>query len=132
MTNAIRVLGAACSLILVSACSSIVDGHSQKLTFESNPAGADCTLTRHGEVIGKFTTPSQLTVTKTKYDIDVVCKKDGYEDATDHVKSDVAAATFGNIIIGGGVGWFIDSATGADNKYQEVNVITFTTASSTK
>lgn len=26
-------------------------------------------------------------------------------------------ATFGNIILGGGVGWIIDSASGADNKY---------------
>lgn len=28
-----------------------------------------------------------------------------------------AGATFGNIVLGGGIGWAIDSASGADNKY---------------
>lgn len=31
--------------------------------------------------------------------------------------SGVAGATVGNIILGGGIGWAIDSAAGADNKY---------------
>jgi hypothetical protein len=25
--------------------------------------------------------------------------------------------TFGNIVVGGGIGWAIDSSTGSDNKY---------------
>ncbi len=33
------------------------------------------------------------------------------------VESDVAAMTFGNIILGGGIGVVIDSASGASNKY---------------
>jgi len=106
------------SLVMLGACSSIVDGHSQTLTFQSNPEGAECTVNRNGTSIGKLTTPGQLRVDKTKYDIHVVCKKDGYEDATHFIKSGVAGATFGNIILGGGIGWIIDSATGADNKYQ--------------
>jgi hypothetical protein len=32
-------------------------------------------------------------------------------------KSGAAGATFGNIVLGGGIGWAIDSATGSDNKY---------------
>lgn len=111
-------------LLCLSACSSIVDGHTQTLTFHSNPDGAECTVNRNGGVIGRFTTPSQLLVEKTKYDLHVVCKKDGYEDTTHFIKSDVAGATFGNIILGGGIGWLVDSATGADNKYQEMNVVT--------
>jgi len=31
----------------------------------------------------------------------------------------MAAGTFGNIIAGGVIGWGVDSATGADNKYPE-------------
>ncbi|MGE0424964.1 MAG: SHOCT domain-containing protein, partial [Reyranellaceae bacterium] len=30
------------------------------------------------------------------------------------------------IILGGGIGWAIDSASGADNKYQEVTTVTLT------
>ena len=33
------------------------------------------------------------------------------------VESDVAAMTFGNIILGGGIGVVIDAASGASNKY---------------
>lgn len=124
--KSVRPGAALAALLLLPACSSIVDGHSQTLTFHSNPTGAECTLNRNGGMLGKLTTPGQLRVDKTKYDIHVVCTKEGYEDTPHFIKSDVAAATFGNIILGGGIGWFIDSATGADNKYQEMNVITLT------
>jgi hypothetical protein len=37
--------------------------------------------------------------------------------------SGVAGSTFGNIVAGGLVGWGIDSASGADNKYESpVNI----------
>lgn len=39
------------------------------------------------------------------------------------VKSEIQDATWGNIILGGGIGWAVDSASGADNKYAEyVNI----------
>jgi hypothetical protein len=120
------VAATAKSLMALGACSSIVDGHSQTLTFHSNPTGAKCTLNRNGAPIGIVTTPAQFRVDKTKYDIHVVCKKEGYEDTPHFIKSEVAGATFGNIILGGGIGWIVDSATGADNKYQKMNVITLT------
>ena len=53
------------ALLLLPACASITEGHTQKLTVSSNPVGAECTLTRNGEVIAKVTTPGQLLVDKT-------------------------------------------------------------------
>jgi hypothetical protein len=38
--------------------------------------------------------------------------------ATFYNHSGAAGATFGNILLGGGIGWAIDSATGSDNKYE--------------
>lgn len=102
----------------LSACSSIVEGTSQELVVNTNPAGADCALKREGNVIGRINpTPGAVTIKKTKHDITVVCNKKGYEEATYFNKSDAAGATVGNIILGGGIGWAIDSASGADNKY---------------
>lgn len=69
---------------------------------------------RIGEVAN---TPGSILVQKTKHDISVVCIKDGYQQATYFNKSGVAGATFGNIILGGGIGWIVDSASGSDNKY---------------
>ena len=121
-----RVLGP-CSLVLAlmaGGCSSIIEGTSQTLSFASNPSGAECTLNRNGMAIGSVRTPGGLTVKKTKYDINLVCRKDGYQDATAFLNSDVAGATAGNILLGGGIGWAIDSASGADNKYTEHTTVT--------
>jgi hypothetical protein len=62
-------------------------------------------------------TPGTVLIRKTKYDIRTECAKSGFYKSVYHNKPGASAATLGNIIIGGGIGWAIDSATGADNKY---------------
>lgn len=107
------------AMVLLAGCSTIVEGRSQRLSVNTNPPGATCELTRNGESLGKVDpTPGSITVEKTKYDIMLACSKEGYETASYVNHSDVAGATVGNIILGGGVGWAIDSATGSDNKYE--------------
>ncbi len=106
------------SLVALSACSTIIEGRNQEILINTNPPGASCTLTRNGVIIGTVApTPSSILIEKTKYDITVKCTKDGYQEASYFNKSGVAAATVGNIILGGGIGWAVDSATGSDNKY---------------
>lgn len=118
MRKSFNLLGIVALGVALSACSSVIEGTSQTLFINTNPAGATCTLNRNGEVIGRVSdTPNSIVVQKTKHNINVVCSKEGYEDATYFNKSDAAGATFGNIILGGGIGWAIDSASGADNKY---------------
>lgn len=108
----------AAAAIGVSACSSIVEGTSQQILVNTTPSGADCTLEREGFTIGKVNpTPGSALVDKTKHDITIKCTKDTFHESTYINESDVAGATFGNILIGGGIGWIIDSASGADNKY---------------
>jgi hypothetical protein len=58
-------------------------------------------------------------VRKTKDDILLACNKEGYQPSSQYLHSGMAAGTFGNIIAGGVIGWGVDSATGADNKYPE-------------
>ena len=119
-----RLTLAMLSAITLSGCSSIVSGTSEQLTINSNPPQAVCVLEREGLPIGQVTTPGGLNVTRTKHNIQIKCTKDGYEPATAFLKSDVNGATFGNILIGGGIGWAIDSAAGADNNYQEITTVT--------
>lgn len=122
-----RSASLAAALVLfgsLGACSSIVEGTSQEIVVNTNPGGADCALIREGIVIGRVNpTPGAVTIKKTKHDITIKCDKDGFEQATYFNKSGAAGATFGNIILGGGIGWAIDSASGADNKYDSpVNI----------
>ena len=111
-------------LCMLSGCYSIIEGTSQEIMVNTNPGGADCTLERQGQVIARIEeTPASTTIKKTKYDITIKCNQDGYQEATYLNHSGAAGATFGNIIAGGGIGWAVDSAAGADNKYDSpVNI----------
>lgn len=115
------------AVLLLAGCASIVEGTSQTLTINTSPDGADCQLVREGRVIGRINpTPGSVVVEKTKHDINVECTKKGYQKISFINESGSEGATWGNVILGGGVGWAIDSASGADNKYQEIMNITLT------
>lgn len=112
-----RLYGLLCAAAL-GGCSSVIEGTSQEILVNTNPPGANCAFEREGNVIARVAqTPGGATIKKTKHDITLRCAKDGYQDATYLNHSGAAGATFGNIILGGGIGWAIDSASGADNKY---------------
>ena len=104
--------------VALAGCSSILEGTSQEIVVNTNPSAADCGFYRNGAKIGEVaSTPGTALIKKTKYDLTVLCVKQGYQQTTYLNHSGVAGATFGNILLGGGVGWAIDSASGADNKY---------------
>lgn len=114
----LRAITSLACLAALVGCSSIIEGTSQDIALNTNPAGANCGIYRQGLRIAEVTnTPGSALVKKTKYDITVLCIKDGYQQATYMNHSGSAGATFGNIVAGGLIGWGIDSASGADNKY---------------
>ena len=105
--------------ILATGCSTIIEGRSQQLTVNTNPPNASCKLLRQNISVGTINpTPGSAYIEKTKHDITVECTKEGYQKATFINHSGTAGATFGNIVAGGLIGWGVDSATGADNKYE--------------
>ena len=107
--------------VCLSGCASIVSGTSQEIKVVTNPPGANCQFVREGSVIARVdNTPGGVTIKKTKHDITLKCNKEGYQEATYLNHSGADGATFGNIILGGGIGWAIDSASGSDNKYDGV------------
>ena len=101
-----------------SACASIVEGTDQSVTVQTTPSGASCELKRDGEVIGVVNpTPGTVTVDKSKNDIAVICKKEGYQDASGAFSSDFQGMTFGNILFGGLIGVAVDASSGAMHEY---------------
>lgn len=105
-------------LLCLTGCSTILEGRSQEIMINTSPEAATCVLKRKDETLGTITpTPGSMYVEKTKYDIMITCDKKGYETATYLNHSGEDGAVFGNIILGGGIGWAVDSATGSDNKY---------------
>jgi hypothetical protein len=117
------VIAGALALSL-GACATITQGSSEDITVNTNPSGANCAINRQDAKIAQIDqTPGTVKIDKTKNDLTIVCDKVGYQQATYMVHSGVEPMTFGNIAIGGLIGWGIDSATGSDNHYDSpVNV----------
>jgi hypothetical protein len=120
-----RAIIAAALLAGLGSCSTVIEGKSQELTINSIPAGADCAVIRKGEVLARVPmTPGSVTIEKNRHDINVICHKDGFETASAYDSADIAAATFGNVVVGGVVGVGVDAATGSADKYEsEITVV---------
>lgn len=118
-----------CCGVALSGCASVIEGLHQKITVATNPADASCVFTQHGAQIGTIDhTPGSLIVRKSKYDIDIKCSKASYRDTSFNNHSGVSSMIAGNIIadltLTLGASSIVDSATGADNKYQDVVTLT--------
>ena len=110
-------------------CSSITQGTTQDIFINTTPAQASCKLEREDVQIAMVeSTPASVNVDKTKHDILITCDKPGYQTATYYNDSgwesgSGAAGIALDVILTLGVSSAIDSATGADNKYESpVNI----------
>jgi uncharacterized protein YceK len=110
--------------VSLSGCATIMEGTTQSVTVATTPPGAHCTIDREGGRIGEIaTTPGSLQLNKSGKDLSITCVKAGYQTATIAQSPDFSGTTFGNIIIGGGIGAIADAASGANYKYPtQVNV----------
>jgi hypothetical protein len=114
------------ALLALTGCASISGEKMQPITVQAlhdnkEIAGAGCTLTNDA---GSWflTTPGSVTVHKSTGDLAIDCKKDDvYGRQTLVSKSN--GAVWGNILIGGGVGYIIDRNTGAGFDYPATTTI---------
>ncbi len=125
----LRVFAAVAVAGVMGGCSSITQGTTQEIFVNTTPAGASCTLKRNGvEINSVAKTPGGVMVDKTKHDILITCNKTGYQEATYYNNSgwesgSGAAGIALDVVLTLGVSSAIDSATGADNKYESpVNI----------
>jgi len=109
-------------LVHLSGCATLVKGTDQQLTLntEKGLEGATCELTdTKGGKWHVNDTPTTVTVQKGDGPMTVICRKEGHKTTTVVVDETVAGATFGNIILGGGIGILIDAASGAAQRYPD-------------
>jgi len=111
--------------LALGACASITSG-TQQAIFVETPLlnGAVCKLTDSKK--GSWylpASPGSVSVLKGDGPMNIVCDKDGYVTGVISVDEDMAGATLGNIILGGGIGIFVDAATGAAQKYPDKVVV---------
>jgi hypothetical protein len=73
------------SAALVSGCATIATGGVQAINIQSQPSGAECSLTRRGQTLGSLVTPGKITVSRSAAAIQVTCRKAGYQDTGEFV-----------------------------------------------
>ena len=115
-------LARACMLLslagMLPGCATVINGSNQNITVSTSPAGAQCAVDRAGTRLGMINpTPGSLRIDKSKNDLTVTCEKDGFRTATVLQTASFGGATFGNILLGGGVGFIVDAASGANYSY---------------
>ncbi len=108
--------------VSVCGCATAIEGTTQDIAVNTNPAGASCVLEREGKAIGTIAaTPGSSRIEKSKYDITIRCNKDGFAEAVTIDESGTAAASAGSfvadVLITEGALGAVDSISGADNKY---------------
>lgn len=110
-------------------CATVFEGTSQEISVVSNPPGAFCVFDRQGMQVGVIaSTPGTANIRKSKYDITIRCSRVGYQEADylNHsgVTATIAANVAADILLTGGISSLVDSADGADNKYDSAVNIT--------
>ncbi|MCE9521866.1 MAG: hypothetical protein K8S25_05475 [Alphaproteobacteria bacterium] len=117
--------------VQLSACASIIKGSTASIGVTSPPVtGAICTL-NSSQGSWQMTTPGSVTVERSKNDLQISCKKEGYQDAFAVIPSNFEGWTVGNLIFGGIVGVGVDAATGAMNDYPNAFQVPMTPLTST-
>jgi hypothetical protein len=104
------VVALAASATGLGGCATVLNGTSQPVEFQSDPAGAQAAL-----VTGlKCDTPCKYSLKRGK-DNAVTFSKEGYKSETVYVQSRTGGAALGNVLAGGIIGGVVDGSNGASN-----------------
>ena len=111
---------------LISSCASTMSGNTQPVSVSSNVSGANCTLTNE-KGSWSLRTPGSVVVTNSRENLAVRCEKNGYVSSVVSVPSKHKDSTiWGNVVLGGGVGYIWDRKTGAAFIYPSTVNLTLT------
>jgi len=107
----ISVAAAAFLAVGLGGCATVMNGPNVNYATQSNPEGALVKFTG-GETC---TTPCSLKF-KRKDDKRADISMPGYKPTYVLIQSKLGGSSFGNILLGGGIGAIVDGANGASNR----------------
>jgi hypothetical protein len=99
-------------ILLISGCSTIINGKTQTVSINSNVRDADVVV--NGMTVGR--TPYSGPIARGDKTV-VTVSKDGYLSKSITLSTDFEPVFWGNIIFGGVLGSTTDAATGSMYKY---------------
>ena len=120
-----RLLGVVVLSLAVSGCAFILSGPSQTIEIETPGAdGAKCTLIDSVDAARHLdSSPGQVTMPSGDGPFTISCGKQGFQTASASFDEHLNPNVFWNIVSGGVPGIYIDSLSGAAQKYPEKIVV---------
>lgn len=94
----------------LGGCATVINGTNTNYETQTNPEGADIVFLNGLSC----TTPCDVELRRGS-DTRVDITKDGYEPVYVLIQSRLGGSTFGNVILGGGIGAVVDGSNGASN-----------------
>ena len=99
--------------LLLVGCASTMSGNQQNVTVVTNVTGAVCSLS-NDQGSWSVQTPGSTLITNSRLNLSARCTKPGYQDAVVSIPSvHKDSATWGNVLLGGGIGYIWDRKSGA-------------------
>ena len=110
------------SAFVLAGCSTVTQSAFQTLALTATHQGQTvepvCKLTNdHGEWDAKA--PAMVKVRKSAEDLNVTCKQVGMPDGLLKAVSRAAGSMWGNMIVGGAIGAFVDHSNGKGYDYAD-------------
>ncbi len=96
--------------LMSTGCASIISGSEQEISLTSQPSGATVTVEPGGQ---QATTPGTLLLKRKDGPYRLNFTLDGHEPYSVMLTTDMNGWVYGNLILGGIIGFLIDSSTGA-------------------
>lgn len=122
-----RAAALAAISLVIGGCATVTTGTTQPINIDSDPQGAECTLTREGQTLATVTTPKQsLTIKRHAATLHVACRKDGFEEGRVVLNSRYESSSTGNFLLGGVIGVMVDASSGASSRYDSYVLVRMT------
>jgi hypothetical protein len=107
----LSVIVAAALAVNVAGCATVMNGTKTPYTTDSTPNGATVKFSNGTSC----TTPCKMEM-RRKDDVRADISLAGYKPTYILIQSKLGGASFGNIILGGGVGAIVDGSNGSSNR----------------
>jgi hypothetical protein len=98
----------------IANCATITTGQDQVISVNTpNCPAASCSLTNSEGTYYINKTPGTVTINKSGSNLNILCSIDGGDEEAISSASHTEGMTWGNILVGGIIGYAVDAGTGS-------------------
>ena len=106
----------------LTGCASVTGTPNQSVSVQARGSNGKEVKEAACDLINKrgtwfMTTPGTVQIHRSNDDLQITCRKEGFDNGRASVVSDTKGSMFGNILLGGGIGAVVDHNNGSAYEY---------------